>query len=131
MAEQELELQEKQELQTPEEPTRGGTSYLPYTDIHEADDRIVVSMDMPGVGKGDVDVELEKNVLTVVGRVDHALYDGMTPAHIEYNVGNFTRRFTVSNAIDRDAISASVDDGVLTIVLPKAKEAAARRIEVG
>ena len=130
MAERELELQEKRELQTDEEPTHGGTSYIPHTDIHEAEDRIVVSMDMPGVGKGDVDVELEKDVLTVIGRVDHSKYEGMTPAHIEYNVGNFMRRFTVSNAIDREGISASVENGVLSVVLPKAKEAAARRIEV-
>jgi len=131
MTERELELQEKQELQTSEEPTRGGIYYQPYTDIHEADDRILVSMDMPGVGKGDVEVELVKDVLTVVGRVGHDRYEGMRPVHTEYNVGNYMRRFTVSKAIDRDGISASVEDGVLTVQLPKIKETAARKIEIG
>ena len=131
MAERELEPQDKQELETSEEPTRGGTYYQPYTDIHEASDRIVVEMDMPGVAKGEVEVELDKDVLTVIGRVDHARYEGLVPAHVEYNVGNYMRRFTVSNAIDRDRIAASVENGVLTVTLPKAKEAAARRIAVG
>lgn len=130
MTTQELEVQEKQELQTPEEKTESGTYYMPHTDIHESAEQIVVSMDMPGVGKQGVDVQLEKDVLTVTGHVDTAVYDGLRPVHIEYNVGHFTRRFTVSREIDQAGISASIEDGVLTVKLPKQQKAVARKITV-
>ena len=130
MAEQELQVQEKKELATAEEKTEPGKYYLPYTDIHESADGIIVTMDMPGVNKDNIDVELEKNILTIVGRVDLSNYEGLTPVYTEYNVGNYTRQFTVTNEIDTNAISAKIENGVLTVNLPKVKEAAARRIEV-
>jgi len=130
MSEQNLEVQEKQELQTPAEKTELDKHYLPSTDIHEDANHIVVSMDMPGVSKDGVEVELEKDVLTVTGQVDHTRYEGLVPVHTEYNVGHFTRRFTLSKEVDQDAISATIDDGVLTVSLPKLQKAGARKISV-
>ncbi len=56
---------------------------------------------------------------------------GMEPVYTEYNVGHYTRGFTLSSKIDRDKISAQLDDGVLTLTLPKVNEAMPRRIAVG
>lgn len=130
MTAQELQVQEKKELASAEEKTEAGKYYLPYTDIHESADAIVVTMDMPGVDKDRIDIELEKNILTVTGRVNFSNYEGFIPVYTEYNVGNYTRRFTVSNEIDTNGISAKIENGVLTVNLPKTKQAAARRIEV-
>ncbi len=130
MAEREMEVQEKQELETSEERTEAARYFRPYTDIHESTDSITVTMDMPGVDKKDVDVKLEKDVLTITGHVDLTGYEGLEPVYTEYNVGNYVRSFTISNEVDRDAISAKIDNGVLTVSLPKVKEAAARRITV-
>ncbi len=130
MAEKEMEVQEKQELETSEERTEAARYFRPYTDIHESTDSITVTMDMPGVDKKDVDVKLEKDVLTITGHVDLTGYEGLEPVYTEYNVGNYVRSFTISNEVDRDAISAKIDNGVLTVSLPKVKEAAARRITV-
>ncbi len=130
MAEKEMEVQEKQELETSEERTEAARYFRPYTDIHESTDTITVTMDMPGVDKKDVDVKLEKDVLTITGHVDLTGYEGLEPVYTEYNVGNYVRSFTISNEVDRDAISAKIDNGVLTVSLPKVKEAAARRITV-
>jgi len=55
----------------------------------------------------------------------------MEPLYTEYNVGHYTRSFTLSNKIDQEHISAQLDDGVLTLTLPKAKEAQPRRISIG
>ena len=111
------------------EPKRVSSS-VPYTDIHETERVVVVSMEMPGVDKSSIDIRLDKGVLTVKGTIDCAKYESLRPIYSEYNVGNFVRTFTVSTKIDGARISANVADGVLTVELPKAKEALARRIDV-
>jgi HSP20 family protein len=67
----------------------------------------------------------------VEGQIDFSNYQGMDPVYTEYNVGHYARRFTISGKVDRDNISAQLDDGVLTLTLPKVKEAMPRRISVG
>ena len=131
MASQEVAPHEKRELAGSEERTEAGRFFSPYTDIHETERAVVVSMEMPGVDKNAIDIQLEKGMLTVKGNVDSKKYEALRPLYSEYNVGNFVRTFQVSTKIDSSAISASVADGVLTIDLPKAKEAMARRIAVG
>ncbi len=128
--EKEVEVQQKQELESKEEATKVGRHYLPQTDIHESADVIIVEMEMPGVEKKNVTINLEKNVLSVTGEVDLSKYDGVEPLYAEYNVGHYARSFTLSTDIDIDAISASVADGVLTVQLPKRKQADARQITV-
>jgi HSP20 family protein len=131
MVSQEVAPREKRELTQAEERTEAGKFFSPYTDIHETDRAVIVSMEVPGVGKDAIDIRLEKGVLTVKGTIDGSKYESLKPIYSEYNVGNFVRTFTVSPKIDAAQISAAVADGVLTIELPKAKEAQVRRIEVG
>ena len=130
MNDKELALQEKRELAASEERTEAGRFYSPHTDIHETNDAVTVTMEVPGVGKPDIDVRLEKNVLTVTGTIDSKRYESLRPIYSEYNVGNFVRSFTLSTEIDRGEITATVTDGVLTVRLPKAPQAVARRIEI-
>lgn len=130
MTDKEVALQEKKELAAAEERTEAGKFFSPYTDIHETDDAVVVSMEVPGVGKSDIDIKLDKGVLTVTGTIDSKKYEALKPIYAEYNVGNFVRSFTLSTKIDSDKIAASVADGVLTVRLPKAKEAVAKRIAI-
>ena len=130
MATREVALQEKKELAESEERTKVGKYYSPYTDIHETADAVIVTMDMPGVERPAVDIAVDKDVLTVVGNIDPKKYERLDPIYAEYNVGNFTRRFTLSTHIDDANISARLADGVLTVTLPKAKEAIAKRITV-
>ena len=130
MTPQDLQVQEKKELEPKEEKTEVGRYYMPYTDIHESTEAIIVTMEMPGVEKKNVDIKLEKNVLTITGRIELSKYEGLEPIYTEYNVGNYTRSFTVSSEIDREGISARIADGVLAVELPKRKEAVARQIEI-
>jgi HSP20 family protein len=88
-------------------------------------------MEMPGVEKKNVSIALENDVLRVDGQIDFAQYQGMEPIYTEYNVGHYTRGFALSSKIDRENISAQLDDGVLTLTLPKARESMPRRIPVG
>lgn len=130
MATKDLTFQEKRELAAPEERTEAGKFYSPYTDIYETPDAVVVTMEVPGVERTAIDIQLEKNVLKVTGKLDAGKYADLEPIYSEYNVGNFTRSFTLSTKIKSDDISATSADGVLTIRLPKAPEAVARRIEI-
>jgi HSP20 family protein len=130
-AAQELAVRDKKELVTKEEKTAPGRYYIPYADIYETDDALTVVMEMPGVEKNAVNVALENDVLRVDGQIDFSKYEGMEPVYTEYNIGHYTRSFTLSDKIDQEKISAQLDDGVLTLTLPKAKEAQPRRISIG
>jgi HSP20 family molecular chaperone IbpA len=128
---QELAVRDKKELVSKEEKTVPGRYYVPYADIYETDDSLSVVMEMPGVEKNKLTVALENGVLRVDGQIDFSKYEEMEPVYTEYNVGHYTRSFTLSNKIDQEKISAQLEDGVLTLTLPKAKEAQPRRFSSG
>jgi len=128
---QELAVREKQELANKEEKTIPGRYFVPTADIFETDEALTVVMEMPGVEKDKVSIGLENDVLRVDGQINFSNYQGMEPVYTEYNVGHYARGFTLSGKIDREGISAQLEDGVLTLTLPKAKEAMPRRISVG
>ena len=125
-----LEVQEKKELVSKEEKTVPARYYVPTTDIYETEDALTLVMEMPGVDKQAVDVNVENDVLRVEARIDFSKYDGLEPLYTEYNIGYFALSFTLSNKIYQQQISAQLDDGVLTLTLKKAKEALLRRIPV-
>ena len=99
-------------------------------DIFETDEALTLLLEMPGVGKNNVDIQVENDVLRVEGKIDFSAYKDIEPVYTEYNVGHYARAFTLSNKIDRDAITAQVENGVLTLTLPKSKDALPRRIAV-
>ena len=127
---QELSVQQKKELASKEEKTVPSRYYVPNTDIYETEEALTLVMEMPGVEKKDVSVQLESDVLRVDGRIDFSKYDGLEPVYAEYNIGHFTRGFTLSDKIDQDGISAELADGVLTLTLKKAKATLPRRIAI-
>ena len=127
---QALEVQEKKELVSKEEKTVPARYYVPTTDIFETDDALTVVMEIPGVQRQALEVNIENDVLRVDARIDFSKYEELEPLYTEYNIGHFTRSFTLSNNIDQQQISAQLDDGVLTLTLKKAKEAVPRRIAI-
>jgi HSP20 family protein len=128
---QALEVKEKKEVVSKEEKTVPARYFLPTTDIYETDAALTVVMEIPGVEKNDIEVSLESDVLRVEARIDFSKYEGLEPLYTEYNIGHFARAFTLSRKIDQQQIGAEVADGVLTLTLPKAKEAQPRRIAIG
>ena len=122
---QEIEVQQKEAVAAAQEATR---HYVPATDIHETEDALAISMEVPGVGKEGVEVALENDTLKVSCQVDFSSYEDLEPIYTEYDVGHYSRSFSLSSKIDQGGISARVEDGVL--FLPKTKEAVPRRIAV-
>ena len=127
---QEVQVQQKREVEKKQESTIPSRVFVPDADIFETDQALTVILEMPGVSKDSVDVNVETDVLTIEGRVDFSNYDGLQPLYTEYNVGNYARSFQLSSKIEQDRISAELKDGVMMLVLPKAEKAKPRKINV-
>ena len=112
------------------ESARGATVYRPLADILETGDGVVVLLEMPGVSRDDVEVSLERRVLTVRGRGRMTRPEGYRLAYAEYSEGDYERAFTLSQDVDEAKITAEMKDGVLMLVLPRAEVATPKRIEV-
>jgi HSP20 family protein len=128
--EQELQVQQKREIDKTHESTVSARRFLPVTDIFETDQALTVILEMPGVDRDKVDIHVENNVLTIEGRVDFTKYQGLQPLYTEYNVGDYARSFQLSSTINQERITADLKDGVVTLVLPKAEKAKPRKIKV-
>jgi HSP20 family molecular chaperone IbpA len=85
---------------------------------------------MPGVNENSVDITLEKNILTINGYTGIQAPDNFEPAYAEYRVGNYERTFALSDEVVREEIEATVKNGVLRLVMPKAETAKTRKITV-
>jgi HSP20 family molecular chaperone IbpA len=129
MADQELTPREKQEVKTNEQ-TRPGRTYVPDVDIYETPESLWLWADMPGVDESSLEVRVADGVLSIEGRVALQEYDNLNPVYTEYNVGNYSRRFSLSNEIDIEHIKARMTNGILALELPKAERAKPRRITV-
>ena len=127
---QELQVQQKREVESKQEATIPARVFVPATDIFETDEALTVILEMPGVDKDKVDVKVENDVLTIEGWIDFSRYEGLQPVYTEYNIGNYARSFQLSSKIDQDRISAELRDGVMTLVLPKSEKAKPRKIAV-
>jgi HSP20 family protein len=127
---QELQVQQKRELDKKEESTIPVRVFLPTADIYETQDALKVVLEMPGVQKGNVEIHVEDGVLNVEGRLDLTKYQGLQPLYTEYNIGHYSRSFRLSNKINQDKINAELKEGVLSLTLPKVEEAKPRTIQV-
>jgi HSP20 family protein len=127
---QELQVQQKRELEKKKESTIPARVFLPTADIYETNDSLNVVLEMPGVDKNSVDIRVEDGVLNIEGRLDFSKYQGLQPLYTEYNVGHYSRSFRLSSKIDQNKIAAELKDGVLSLVLPKVEEAKPRTIQV-
>jgi HSP20 family molecular chaperone IbpA len=129
MAETTIQKQEAHELEGVER-TRTRRLYIPRVDIFETGEAVVLLADMPGVSEEDVDVTLEKNVLTITGYVQASEREGYSLAYSEYSEGDYERTFVLSDEVDRSRIEATMKDGVLKLLLPKSEALKTRKIEV-
>ncbi|MBN2515495.1 MAG: Hsp20/alpha crystallin family protein [Deltaproteobacteria bacterium] len=112
------------------ESTRARQVFIPRTDIIEKSDSIVLVADMPGVDERNIDIILEKGVLTIYGAVDAAYHQDYRVAYAEYGIGDYRRSFRVTDEIDQDKIEATVKNGVLRLILPKAEQEKPKKITV-
>lgn len=111
------------------EQTRDNPMFTPRFDIFENDDELILWGDLPGVTSENLDIDFEKNELTIRGHVEPR-EEGAQYLLAEYGVGDFYRAFTIGEAIDTEKISAELNNGVLTLHLPKTENVKPRKIAV-
>ncbi len=127
---QELQVQKKREVENKEEAMIPARVFLPNADIYETPHELKVVLEMPGIEKNKVEINLEDGILHVEGQLDLSKYAGLQPLYTEYNVGHYARSFQLSSKIDQSKIAAEMNNGVLLLTLPKAEEAKPRTIQV-
>jgi len=105
--------------------------WSPRTDMVETDDDFRLRLDVPGMTKEDITINLQDRTLTVSGdRSSERTDEGEEFVRVERAFGTFHRTFTLPDAVDADHIEATYKDGVLTITIPKTEESMRRQIEI-
>ena len=104
--------------------------FTPPIDIYETDEGLVLLADLPGVSLDSLELQVQDNKLTLLGRVKSPVPEDAVLRYQEYQVGDFLRSFILSEEVDHERVTASLSNGVLKVSLPKATKAQARRIQV-
>lgn len=108
-----------------------GSDWSPAVDIKEEEERFLIHADIPGVSADDIEVSMEEGVLTIKGERKHeSTESGKDYKRLERSHGVFIRRFSLPDTVDANNISASSQNGVLELILPKSVPQQPRRIEV-
>ncbi len=105
--------------------------FAPLTDVAETDEAYTVSIDLPGLKKEDIKIEVTDNVLNVSGeRKNESQFSDGQIHRLERSYGSFKRSFALPKAVSADDIEAHYENGVLNVKLPKSKIAQSRKIEI-
>ena len=104
--------------------------FTPPIDIYESDEGLVLIADLPGVSVKSLELQVQNNKLTLLGRVTNQIPANARQLHKEYEEGDFLRSFILSEDVDHERVTARLNNGVLEVVLPRAPKSAPRRIQV-
>lgn len=110
---------------------RGGVGTYQPIDLYETDEAVVLEMAIPGVKAEDLDISIEGRQLTIRGSSEQEVENNDRRYWLKgISHGEFSRSVTVPSGIDANAIDATVDQGVLSVTMPKAPEALSRKITI-
>ena len=128
MAERDTQTVARQEKATPAETA--GNALVPPVDICENQDGVTLYADLPGVGKDGLDVHIDKDTLQITGKRTADKHAQDEKLYTEMPEQDYYRAFTIGEEIDREKISAQLNNGVLKVVLPKAERAKPKKIDI-
>jgi len=127
------EVKEMQEVKTQkswEEALENESWVAPLVDIYETDDEFFLNAYIPGVKKENLKIKLEDGHLVIMGRIDYDEAVNRKYVLKETEIGNFYRRFKISDSIDESKIDAKLENGVLEVRLPKHERVKPKTIEI-
>ena len=102
----------------------------PAVDIIENKDGVTLLVDLPGVNKDSLDIDVDKNVLTIKGTINLHTHEKLSATYMDVHAGTFTRQFTLGSELDASAIDASLKDGLLKLVVPRSEQHKPKKIEI-
>jgi HSP20 family protein len=106
-------------------------SWSPRVDIHETNDDILIDVELPGIDKKDINVEVKDNMLTITGeRKQERKVEGTECCRSERHYGKFERTFSLTDTADADKINAAFKDGILTLTLPKIEKVKPKEVSI-
>jgi HSP20 family protein len=107
------------------------SAWAPRVDVHETENALVISADLPGVNEKDLDVRVENNMLTIRGerKMDNTVQEDKY-VRVERVYGSFSRSFALPNTVNTEAVKADYVHGVLTLTLPKREESKPKQVKV-
>ena len=112
-------------------PALSNAHWVPAVDVHENEEDYLIEADVPGIQADDIEVTLERGVLTLKGeRKSERSVEDKGVRHVERSYGSFVRRFSLPDTADAENIDARVEQGVLRLTIKKKAESKPRRIEV-
>jgi HSP20 family molecular chaperone IbpA len=128
-------MSERKDLQTEEskavqQAQQDNRVMRPSVDICEDVSGITLLADMPGVPKDKLDIQVDKDTLSIAGEAAIDTPEGMEALYVDVSTKKYQRSFSLSSELDADKIDASLKDGLLTLHIPKREEHKPRKIEI-
>jgi HSP20 family protein len=99
-------------------------------DLYQSNDNVVAVVELPGMRKEDIDISLHDGTLTISGERERKNAGGEKAERTERYVGTFRRSIALPTRVDASKVSATYEDGILKVTLPKAEEAKPKQIQV-
>ncbi len=120
---------ENQEVVTQENKAEVAT-ITPATDIYESKEGVTLYMDLPGVSKKSLDIDVDQDVLTIKGEINLATKENMQPTYIDVRANVFERRFTLGEELDSHKIEATLEQGALKLTIPRLEKHQPKKINI-
>jgi len=102
----------------------------PETDIYESKEGVTLYMDLPGVSKKTLDIDVDQDILTIKGKIDLTTAKNMQPTYIDIQANVFERRFTLGDELDSSKIEAKLDQGALKLSIPRLEKHQPKKITI-
>ncbi|MEJ2612335.1 MAG: Hsp20/alpha crystallin family protein [Candidatus Thiodiazotropha sp.] len=120
----------EQESRTQQKPKASPRVVRPNVDIFEDKSGITVLADLPGVSKEALDIQIDNEILSIDGRVEIPLPEGVSEEYGGFRTSHYQRSFTLSQELDGSKVEAKLKDGILSMHIPKREEFQPRKIEI-
>jgi HSP20 family molecular chaperone IbpA len=102
----------------------------PATDIYESKEGVVLYVDLPGVSKSALDIDVDQDILSIKGKVDLTTQENMQATYMDVRANIYERRFTLGDELDSSKIDAKLDNGVLKLSIPRLEQHQPKKITI-
>ena len=115
---------------TTQDNTAEAITLTPTTDIYEAKEGVTLYVDLPGVSKKTLDIDVDQDILTIKGKIDLTTAANMQPTYIDVRADVFERRFTLGDELDTNQIEAKLDQGALKLTIPRLEKHQPKKVSI-